>query len=101
MLTYRPFRIALLTICLGLMLHMNQPLHASEPCNPPNVIPREVCDFDSFYGSPPRQLPNGWTEFIFYGDPTFMQDKDTFWGVPVCASGAWAAPLVGIYTQVG
>ncbi|GIV77468.1 hypothetical protein FKZ61_021420 [Litorilinea aerophila] len=74
---------------------------ASEPCSPPNVIPAPVCDFDTFRGSPPRQIPNGWTEFVLEGDPTFMQDVDTFWGPPSLRiwsnGGTFKA---GIYTQV-
>lgn len=92
-------------ICLlcGLLALDAQPLRAgSEPCNPPNVIPQPVCDFDSFYGSPPRQLPNGWTEFIYYGDPTFMQDVDTYWGPPSLRIWSNGGSFeVGIYTQVG
>ena len=94
--------LTLFSLCWGLALSLNQPVYASEPCNPPNVIPREVCDFDSFHGSPPRQLPNGWTEFIYYGDPTFMQDKDTFWGVPSLRIWSVGGTFeVGLYTQVG
>jgi hypothetical protein len=76
-------------------------LHASEPCNPPNVIPQPVCDFDSFRGDPPRQIPNGWTEFILSGEVTYMADGDTFWGPPSLrmwnSGGTFKA---GIYTQV-
>lgn len=77
------------------------PLLASEPCNPPNVIPQSVCDMDSFYGSPPRQIPNGWTEFVLAGDPTYMQDVDTYWGPPslrIWSSGGTFK--AGIHTQV-
>lgn len=74
---------------------------ASDPCNPPNLIPREVCDFDTFYGAPPRQIPSGWTAFVLAGDLTFMQDVDTFWGAPSLRmwsdGGTFTA---GIYTQV-
>ena len=74
---------------------------ASDPCNPPNVIPREVCDFDTFYGAPPRQVPSGWTAFVLAGDLTFMQDVDTFWGAPSLRmwsdGGTFTA---GLYTRV-
>lgn len=74
---------------------------ASEPCKPPNVIPASVCDFDSFRGSPPRQIPNGWNEFILSGDPTFMQDVDTYWGPPSLRIWSNGGTFhVGIYTQV-
>lgn len=83
-------------------LLMEQPLlAASEPCNPPNVIPASVCDFDSFRGSPPRQIPNGWNEFILSGDPTYMQDKDTYWGPPSLRMWSNGGTFhAGIYTQV-
>ena len=77
------------------------PAYAAHPCDPPNVIPAHVCNFDSFRGSPPRQIPNGFTEFIIHGDPTFMQDEDTYWGPPslrIWSSGGTFK--VGIYTQV-
>jgi len=77
------------------------PAQASEPCNPPNVIPQPVCDFDSFRGDPPRQIPNGWNEFILSGDPTYLADVDTFWGPPslrIWSSGGTFK--AGIYTQV-
>ncbi|MEM7538439.1 MAG: hypothetical protein AAF639_40095 [Chloroflexota bacterium] len=56
---------------------------------------------DSFYGSPPRQLPHGWEVFIINGDPTFKQDVDTFWGPPslrIWSNGGTFK--VGIFTQV-
>lgn len=77
------------------------PVYAAHPCDPPNLIPAHVCNFDSFRGAPPRQIPNGWTEFIIYGDPTFMQDEDTYWGPPslrIWSNGGTFK--VGIYTQV-
>ena len=77
------------------------PALASEPCNPPNVIPQPVCDMDSFHGAPPREVPDGWTEFILSGDPTYMRDSDTYWGAPslrIWSSGGTFK--AGIYTQV-
>ncbi len=94
----------LLVVCMaaiGLLLISAQPAFASEPCNPPNVIPQPVCDMDSFYGSPPRQIPNGWTEFILSGDPTYMQDVDTYWGPPSLRMWSNGGTFkAGIYTQV-
>lgn len=88
-------------LCALLALDVQPAQAGSEPCNPPNIIPQPVCDFDSFYGSPPRQLPNGWTEFIYYGDPTFMQDVDTYWGPPSLRIWSNGGSFeVGIYTQV-
>ena len=90
------------TLCVGVfLLAMPTAVVGSEPCNPPNVIPQPVCDFDSFRGSPPRQIPNGWTEFIISGDATFMQDVDTYWGAPSLRIWNNGGTFhVGIYTQV-
>jgi len=90
-------------ICLwlGLLMLSPDPIMASEPCNPPNVIPREVCDMDSFRGSPPREIPNGWTEFILDGNPEFSAHVDTFFGPPSLMIRDTGNPFkVGIYTQV-
>ncbi|RME57165.1 MAG: hypothetical protein D6790_13750, partial [Caldilineae bacterium] len=75
---------------------------ASEPCETGgNVIPKEVCDFDHFYGQPPRQLPVGWTAFVLAGDLTYMQDVDTFWGAPALRMWSNGGTFkAGIYTQV-
>ena len=73
----------------------------NHPCDPPSVIPCHVCRFDTFYGSPPRQLPNGWTGFVLAGDLTFMQDIDTFWGAP--ALRMWSNGGIfkaGVFTRV-
>jgi hypothetical protein len=53
---------------------------ASDPCNPPNVIPQPICEMDNFYGSPPREIPEGWTPFVLSGDPTYMRDEHSFFG---------------------
>ena len=37
---------------------------------------------DTFHDAPPGQVPDGWTEFILSGNPSFAQDGDTFWGPP-------------------
>lgn len=89
-------------ICLGLALLGVKPALASEPCNPPNIIPKSVCDMDSFHGSPPRQIPDGWTEFLIYGDATFFQDDHTFFGGPnLTIANNGGTFKAGIYTQVG
>jgi hypothetical protein len=70
-----------------------------DPCGPGNLIWN--CRFDSFTGSPPRQVPAGWTPFVVSGDLTFMQDSDTYFGPPSLRmwsnSGTFTA---GILTQV-
>ena len=78
-----------------------RPAYASEPCNPPNLIPQPVCDFDSFHGDPPRQIPDGWTEFVLYGDPAFVNDPHSFFGsgtLRIWSNGGTFK--AGIYTQV-
>ncbi|MCB0058855.1 MAG: hypothetical protein KDE45_17580, partial [Caldilineaceae bacterium] len=74
---------------------------ASAPCDPPNVISQEVCDMDSFYGSPPRQLPVGWNAFVLSGDPNFYQDQHTFFGGSNLTIASTNPFKAGIYTQVG
>ena len=101
MIIARALRPAVALASLLLALVLARPVAASEPCNPPNVIPQSVCDFDTFRGSPPRQIPNGWNEFILSGEPTYMQDSDTYWGPPslrIWSSGGTFK--AGIYTQV-
>lgn len=75
---------------------------ASEICEQHGqVIPKPVCDMDSFYGSPPRQIPTGWTPFIIWGDLTYMQDVDTYWGAPSLRMWSNGGTFkAGIYTQV-
>ncbi len=73
----------------------------SDVCKPPNVIDPHVCDFDYFYGSPPRQIPQGWTAFVLSGDLTFKQAIDTYWGAPsLCMWSDGGTFKAGIYTQV-
>lgn len=89
-----------LLLC-GLTLYWTAPLYASEPCNPPNLIPQPVCDMDSFHGDPPRQVPDGWSEFILYGEPSFMNDPHSYFGTGTLriwsSGGTFKA---GIFTQV-
>ena len=87
--------------CLFMMQVLHLPLHASEFCEPPNLIPRPVCDMDNFHGSPPRQIPDGWTEFVLAGDPTFMNDPHSYFGsgtLRIWSNGGTFK--AGIYTQV-
>lgn len=95
-------RIIALSLIITACGFFDLPLFAaSEPCSPPNIIPANVCDFDSFRGSPPRQIPNGWNEFILSGDPTYMQDVDTYWGPPSLRMWSNGGTFhAGIYTQV-
>ena len=88
-------------LALALLLGSTRPVFASQPCEPPNVIPQSVCDMDSFYGDRPRQAPVGWTIFVLSGEPDFYQDDHTYFGGPNLTiwsnGGTFKA---GIYTQV-
>lgn len=76
------------------------PALAQHGCDPGNLIPN--CNFDTFTGSPPRQVPEGWAPFVLSGDLTFMQDTDTYWGPPSLRMWSNGGTFVaGIYTQVG
>jgi hypothetical protein len=88
-------------LAVGLLLSSTKPAYASQPCEPPNVIPQSVCDMDSFYGDRPRQAPVGWNIFVLSGEPDFYQDDHTYFGGPNLTiwsnGGTFKA---GIYTQV-
>jgi len=95
-------RFAALFCILGLAFLTAQPVLASDPCNPPNIIPQPVCDMDSFHGTPPRQVPDGWSEFVLAGEATFYQDDHTFFGGPnLTISNSGGTFKAGIFTQVG
>ncbi|MCE7979686.1 MAG: hypothetical protein DYG89_00725 [Caldilinea sp. CFX5] len=98
-LTYRLLGFGLLW--LGITWLLATPVQASEPCNPPNLIPQPVCDMDSFHGEPPRQIPDGWTEFVIYGEPAFMNDPHSYFGsgtLRIWSNGGTFK--AGIFTQV-
>jgi hypothetical protein len=85
---------------LYFLLWAGAPASASQPCDPPNLIPRPVCDMDSFHGAPPRQVPDGWTEFVIYGDPTFYQADHSFFGGPnLTIASVGGTFKAGIFTQ--
>jgi hypothetical protein len=76
------------------------PIRAQDPCDPPNVLWN--CNFDQFSGSPPRQVPAGWTPFVLGGDLVFMQDIDTVFGAPSLRMWSDGGTFkAGIYTRVG
>lgn len=103
MLVVRPafalWAVGVLLALLGLGL-ASPPAHASDLCQPPNVIPQIVCDMDEFTGSPPRQVPVGWTPFVLFGDPEFRQDQHTFFGGSNLTIASYSPFKAGIYTQV-
>jgi len=89
----------MLLILLWLLLWFATPVVAQHGCDPGNLIPN--CNFDSFYGNPPRQLPQDWVAFVLSGDLTFMQDIDTYWGAPSLRMWSDGGTFVaGIYTQM-
>src|SRR5215216_4968121 len=63
--------VAATLLALTLICARNVPAQASDQCNPPNVIPQPVCDMDGPQGSPPRQVPGGWTPFVLSGDASY------------------------------
>lgn len=75
---------------------------ASDPCNPPNVIPQPVCDFDNWSGALPREIPDGWSPFVLSGDLEYGRDEHSFFGGGTLrmrnSGGTFKA---GIFTQVG
>ncbi|MFZ1753213.1 MAG: hypothetical protein WAU10_05725, partial [Caldilineaceae bacterium] len=96
-------RFSILILLCVILLGLTPSLAlASEPCEKDGqVMDRSVCDFDAFYGSPPRQIPQGWQPFIIYGDLTYMQDVDTFWGAPSLRMWSNGGTFkAGIWTQV-
>ncbi|RIK40504.1 MAG: hypothetical protein DCC55_14905 [Chloroflexi bacterium] len=100
-LSHSLLRVSVLAAVLSGHLLAVRPLHASEPCDPPNVIPRPVCDMDSFHGARPRQVPDGWNEFVIYGNPDFYQDDHSYWGGPNLTIASFGGTFkAGIYTQV-
>jgi hypothetical protein len=92
--------LALFFIVVALLTLATPPAAAQHGCDPGNLIPN--CNFDTFYGDPPRQVPEGWTPFALSGDLTFMQDIDTVWGSPALRMWSNGGTFVaGIYTQIG
>ncbi len=69
------------------------------PCDPPNILPRAVCGMDSFHGSPPRQIPNGWNDFVLNGDLTYMRDEDSTSPPSLRMWSDGGTFRAGIYTQ--
>lgn len=93
-----PFPLVLL-LASAIWLLAVLPAGAQHGCDPGNLIPN--CNFDTFVGSPPRQVPAGWTPFVLSGSLTFMQDVDTFWGAPSLRMWSNGDTFVaGIFTQV-
>jgi len=91
------FTLGLIAAGLASLL---SPVQAQDPCDPPNVLWN--CNFDEFSGSPPRQVPAGWTPFVLQGDLVFMQDIDTVFGAPSLRMWSDGGTFkAGIHTRVG
>ncbi|MCS7039339.1 MAG: hypothetical protein RMN24_08420 [Anaerolineae bacterium] len=74
---------------------------AQADCDPASLIPPPVCGFDSFYGSPPNQVPVGWTAFVLGGSLSFEQDHHNgpgFSNLRMWSDGGTFK--AGLYTQV-
>jgi hypothetical protein len=73
---------------------------ASDPCQPPNVLPAAACDFDDWHGDRPRQVANGWNEYILSGNPDYYRDEHSFFGGGTQTMRSGAPFLAGIWTQI-
>jgi hypothetical protein len=94
----RPAGLAALLV--GLAVFAPHPALASDPCNPPNVLPQPVCDFDNWHGSSPREVADGWAEFILAGNPDFYRDEHSFFGGGTQTIRSGDPFKAGIWTQV-
>ncbi len=95
------FRLLGVIVWLTLMAFPAFPVHASQYCEAPNVIPRSMCDMDTFHGSPPREVPDGWTAFMLSGDAEYAPSNDTFADVPSLMMHSSGGTFKGgIYGQV-
>ena len=96
--TRRLAALALL-VFLGLLLAADAVI-AQHGCDAGNLISN--CNFNGWYGSPPRQLPQDFKEYVLSGDLDFSQDTDTTWGAPSLRMWSDGGTFhAGIYTQVG
>ncbi len=88
----------LLAVLLLAGIRPNPALAQEDPCGPGNLIWN--CRFDSFTGSPPRQVPSGWSPFIISGSLSFEQDNE---GYTAPALRMWSDGdtfTAGVMTQV-
>ena len=96
--TRRRATLALLVI-LGLLLAADAVI-AQHGCDAGNLISN--CNFSDWYGSPPRQLPRDFKEYVLSGDLDFSQASDTTWGTPSLRLWSDGGTFhAGVYTQVG
>ena len=55
---------------------------------------------DTFTGERPLQIPTGWSPFILYGSPEYLQDEHTFFGGFNLTIASTSPFKAGIFTQV-
>ena len=95
-----------LALAIGLVIAAASPVWASDPCNPPNVIPQPICDMENPVGNPPQQLPSGWNPFVLSGSVSYNVETDngaahSFFGAPTLRmSNSGGTFKAGIFTQV-
>ncbi len=92
-------RLALLILLTTIPVAQQTLFAASDPCKPPNVLPAAVCDFDDWHGDSPRQVANGWTEYILSGNPDYYRDEHSFFGGGTQTLRSGEPFLAGIWTQ--
>lgn len=92
----------LVVVLLAIAFFPSPPAGASDLCSAPNLIPQSVCDFDSFSGSPPRQLPDGWNPFVLSGELEYTSDShgSCYGGDALRMRSDGGTFKAGIYTQV-
>lgn len=89
-----------LALLAGLLLPSSV-VRAQADCDPASLIPPPICGFDSFIGSPPHQVPVGWTTFVLAGSLSFEQDHHNgpgFSNLRMWSDGGTFR--AGLYTQV-
>jgi len=92
-------RTCVLTAAVCLVMVLSAVAYGA--CNQPGNL-LSNCNFDTFTGAPPRQVPEGWTPWTLMGDPAFDQDNHgSASGAPAqriwSDGGTWTA---GLYQQV-
>lgn len=94
--------VRLAVVLIGVATLLPVAALAQDPCGSPNIIPANVCNFDTFSGSLPREIPDGWAPFVLSGDLEYGRDEHSFFGGGTLrmrnSGGTFKA---GIYTQTG
>ncbi len=93
-------QLILIILAIACLLPRDTARAASDPCQSPNILPAAVCDFDDWHGDAPRQVANGWNEYIRSGNPDFYRDEHSFFGGGTQTIRSGDPFLAGIWTQV-